>query len=91
MLCYNNGCLKFADIITCVGTGVVKPKLICVHEHAVVASATIWLTRPPVCIVPPGCPIRPNPGALYTTVYHHTHSTEFKHVNWPQSIRCKKA
>jgi len=68
-LCYNNGYLKFADIIFYVGTGGVIPKLIWVHGHAVSASAFIWLTRCPVCIVP-GCPIRPYPGALYTAVHH---------------------
>ncbi len=44
--------LQFTDIICRVaGTAEVIPKLIREHVHAVLASATIWLTRVPVCIV----------------------------------------
>ncbi len=90
MLCYNNVCSQFTDIISCEGAAGVIPVLTRFHGHAVFASAFSPLTRRPVFIVQ-SCPIAPNPGALYTTVYHHTHSTQFKHVNWPQSIRSKKA
>jgi hypothetical protein len=69
MLCYNNACSQFTDIIKCVGTGVVLPSLIWVHEHAVIASATTWQTRHPVCIVQ-GCPIAPLPGSLHTHTHH---------------------
>ncbi len=73
MLCYNNACLQFTDIKPCANTVPVIPSLICVHDHAVLASATFWLTRRPVCIVQ-GCPIAPLPGSL------HTHT--------PQGIIC---
>ncbi len=71
MLCYNNACSQFTDIIMCDGTGCVIP-IFCVHVlvHAVPTSALIWPTRPPVCIVQ-GCPVAPLPGSLHT----HTHIT----------------
>ncbi len=70
MLYLNNAWLQFTDIILCVGTGVVPQSLIWVHDHAVLASATIWLTRVPVCIVQ-GCPITPLPGSLHTHTSVH--------------------
>ncbi len=58
------------DIIPHARTGPVNPKLICVHAHAVLASATTWLTRLPVCIGQV-CPIGPLPSSLTTqTVLH---------------------
>jgi hypothetical protein len=70
MLYYTYVCFQFTDIIICAGTAVVMPSLICVHAHAVPASATTWLTRPPVCIVQ-GCPIAPLPGSLHTHTSGH--------------------
>ncbi len=69
MLYFNNACSQFTDITLCGGTAHVLPSLICEHVHAVLASATTWLTRPPVCIVQ-GCPIAPLPGSLHTHTHH---------------------
>jgi hypothetical protein len=70
MLSYNTFCSQFTNIRTRDGTGVVIPKLIRDHAHAVLASATVWISMRPVCVVYT-CPIRPYPVPLYTRVHHH--------------------
>ena len=69
MLCYNNVCLQFTDIISRVVTGEVSPTLSRAQDHAVLLRATTRLSRVPVFIVQ-GCPVTPFPGSLYATVHH---------------------
>ena len=64
MLCYYDVCLEFTDIIKRVDAVGVIPELICVHVHAVLTGAIIWLTGEPVCVVQV-CPIAPHPVSLY--------------------------
>ncbi len=79
MLRCNNIFSPFTDIIYGIiaGAGWVNPKLVPWSQaHAVIASATNWLTRAPypVCIVQ-CCPIAPFPGSLYLhTTVHHLHT-----------------
>ncbi len=72
MLCYNNVCLQFTDIISRVVTGEVSPTLSRAQDHAVFLRATTRLSRVPVFIVQ-GCPIAPFPCSLYTAVHHLYH------------------
>ncbi len=47
----NNIFSQLTNIRPVEGTGVVIPKLIRDHAHAVLASATIWISMRPVCVV----------------------------------------
>ncbi len=67
MLCCNNVCLQFTDIILLPVTVDIIPNRSQDHFHAV-SPPTRWRTKPPVCIVQ-CCPITPFPGSLlHTTV-----------------------
>ncbi len=61
--CSEHLLLLFTEIIKGVDAVGVIPKLICVHVHAVLTGAIIWLTGEPVCVVQ-GCPIAPYPVSL---------------------------
>jgi hypothetical protein len=68
MLCNNNVCLQFTDIIRCEVAGEVSPVLTGAHHHAVIVTAP-RLTRVPICIVH-CCPIAPLPGSLIQATVH---------------------
>jgi hypothetical protein len=72
MLCYNNVCLQFTDMISCDVTREGTPMLIPDHEHAVYVRKTRpWIaTISPVCIVQ-GCPIAPFPDFLFPAYMYH--------------------